>query len=159
MSEFEPRRVAHFWMRVERTPTCWLWGGSKNADGYGWFHIENERISTHRFAYRVVHGEIPDGLQIDHLCRNRACVNPDHLEAVDSRTNTLRGTSPAARNAKKTHCKRGHRLTEENVYLYKGGRTCKMCRRFHIVKQREKHLFRIKERDRLRMRKIRAGIK
>lgn len=81
-----------FNLKVHRSPGCWLWQAKLNADGYGVFSISPElSVLAHRFAYEVAVGPIPDGLVTDHLCRNRRCVNPDHLEPVTSRENTIRG--------------------------------------------------------------------
>ena len=88
---------------------------------------------AHRLAYELVKGPISDGLQIDHLCRNRACINPDHLEAVTQRENILRGEGVAALNARKTHCPQGHAYDEENTLILTGrqagARRCQICAR------------------------------
>ena len=104
-------RVAAFWAKVDRSggpEACWPWTASKNAWGYGAFSLERKSMGAHRFAYELLVGSIPDRLTLDHLCRNRACVNPHHLEAVSDRTNILRGQGQSARNALKTHCPQGH---------------------------------------------------
>lgn len=120
-----------FWSRVAITPSCWLWTGTVGSHGYGVIKIGGRAgpvLLTHRVVYEWLVGPIPDGLTIDHLCRRTLCCNPQHLEAVSTRTNTLRGTSPSAINARKTHCKGGHEFTPENTYLSKKGhRTCKTC--------------------------------
>ena len=85
------------------------------------------QVGAHRFAYTEAKGAIEDGLTIDHLCRVKACVNPSHLEAVTLRTNILRGENTAAKNARKTHCHRGHPFNEENTYRVPGGRACRQC--------------------------------
>jgi hypothetical protein len=84
-------------------------------------------MRAHRVSYVLAHGSIPDGLQLDHLCRNKLCVNPTHLEAVTARENTLRGVSVAAVNAKKTHCPRGHELSGSNLLAYRKVRSCRAC--------------------------------
>lgn len=106
---------------------CWKWTGVMHSEGYG----KIGRKYAHRVFYERLRGPIPEGLQIDHLCRNRACVNPDHLEAVTQEINLLRGNSPAAIAARKTHCIRGHELIPENIYLRKDcpSRMCNECRR------------------------------
>jgi hypothetical protein len=90
-------------------------------------------VCAHRFAYELFVDEIPDGLTLDHLCRNPRCVNPGHLEPVTQRENTLRGISPVAVNAAKTHCKHGHLLDEANTYMTNAGsRQCRTCNRLRM---------------------------
>lgn len=109
-------------------PGCWEWKGSRLKGGYAHAHRPHRRILAHRFAYELLVGPIPQGLHLDHLCRNRACVNPAHLEPVSARENILRGTSMCAANAKKTHCKRGHPYDEKNTYINpNGARSCRVC--------------------------------
>lgn len=112
---------------------CWQWTASTTAGGYGQIRDGGTRGSmlyAHRLAYEFTVGPIPDGLQLDHLCRNRACVNPSHLEPVANRENGLRGQSFAAINARKTHCPQGHEYTPENTVVYSkdGSRRCRICR-------------------------------
>jgi hypothetical protein len=108
---------------------CWEWTGSKDH-GYGSIHFRGKMIRAHRAAWRLWFGLIPNGLELDHLCRNRACVNPAHLEPVSHRENTLRGTAPVSENAAKTHCSNGHEFTPENTGRNKdGSRYCKSCLR------------------------------
>lgn len=120
------------WAKVEKTDGCWLWRGSLRPDGYGQIAMKPGAPKlAHRVAYELAKGPIPAGLTLDHLCRNRACVNPDHLEPVDNRTNTLRGIGPTAINASKEVCKRGHSLAD--AYVSKGMRYCRTCA---LAKQR-----------------------
>lgn len=104
-----------------------------NPKGYGLFWIYNTYHSAHRFIYEQLVGPIGGGLQLDHLCRVRHCVNPDHLEPVTQRVNMMRGQGLAARNAKKTHCIRGHRLAGENIHTYDNKRSCKKCHRIRYL--------------------------
>lgn len=111
---------------------CWQWLGSLSVKGYGHFYADRDRgvIRAHRWAYERLVGPIPEGLTLDHLCRNTSCVNPAHLEPVSSGTNTLRGDAVSARNARKTHCIRDHEFTPENTRIdHKGGRVCVQCKR------------------------------
>lgn len=109
---------------------CWIWCGSLGRGGYGKVGHYGKTLLAHRFVYTELVGPIPRGLQLDHLCRTRACVNPDHLEPVTCRENLMRGDTWQARNAAKTHCPRGHEYTEQNTYRYPDGRRrCILCRR------------------------------
>lgn len=112
---------------------CWEWTLRTNNKGYGLIRISGEnQISTyaHRVSYVVFKGPVPDGKQIDHLCRNRICVNPDHLEAVTAQVNVLRGNTVSAVNAAKTHCVHGHAFDPDNTKFDKRGRrSCRQCLR------------------------------
>lgn len=132
----DDRAAERFWAKVEKSDTCWEWTGGK-LRGYGQFWGGNSIGPTYayRFAYQLLVGPIPDGLEIDHLCRNRGCVNPDHLEAVTHRENMLRGQTVAAAHAAKTHCPRGHTYDEANTRVYRGMRHCRAC---HREKQAER---------------------
>ena len=124
----------HFSTKIKKTSGCWLWAGTIDNNGYGKFEVTIERFvrrvfSSHRFSYELYKGPIPAGLHIDHLCRVRNCVNPEHLEVVTPRENVLRGIGLSAINSKKTHCKNGHEFTPGNTRIKKGSRICISCAR------------------------------
>lgn len=130
--------VVRFWRYVDRRgdDDCWLWLGARVETGYGTFMTgrhEDGRMkmsNPHRFSYEIHKGPIPPKMHIDHLCRTPLCVNPYHLEIVTPKENTLRGIGPAAVNAQKTACKRGHPFTDRNTYRDKlGKRACRECQR------------------------------
>lgn len=113
---------------------CWEWTGTIAKNGYGILGVGGrggKKVYAHRASYEIFSGKIPFGLEIDHLCRNRECVNPEHLEAVTRRINILRGSGPKILgliNGNKTHCLRGHEFNEKNTRNRKsGGRTCVIC--------------------------------
>jgi hypothetical protein len=125
-----------FWSHVPQPRiegACWEWDGAKSLGGYGMFivHVPKRRcMNAHRFAYIDRFGDIPTTMHVDHVCRNRACVNPAHLRLLTNKNNVLFGTGPTAINARKTHCKYGHLLSGKNLYIRKNGyRNCKECRR------------------------------
>ena len=116
-----------FWAKVEKTDTCWLWTGALDTRGYGQFRVASppaRPLQAYRYAFELLRGPVPQGLQLDHVCRVRRCVNPNHLEPVTGRENTLRGDGPPAQNARKTHCIRGHKLPPRNN---QGRRKCRIC--------------------------------
>lgn len=122
--------VDRFWEKVDKSDECWIWTASLDRHGYGQFKLSGKMLRAHRVAYELMVGVIPDGLVIDHLCRNRACVRPDHLEPVAPIENVRRGE-----RANLTHCRNGHPYDEVNTYVGKQYRTgtiqrdCRICRR------------------------------
>ena len=129
--------------RVHRPPLgwviqengCWDWVGALRH-GYGRVHDRGRSVPAHRVSYERAKGPIPTGLTIDHLCRNRACGNPDHMETVTNVENVMRGVSAPAQNARKTHCKHGHPFTPANTGFFgRGYRRCWTCHRAYKLKQ------------------------
>ena len=133
---------------------CWVWPKGLNR-GYGRIHKDGKHQYIHRMIYEFLVAKIPSNMTLDHLCRNTKCVNPFHLEAVTLAENIMRGEGICARNARKTHCKRGHPFNKENTYVTEGRRTCWQCR---LDKHRE-YLDKKAGRKRIpRNRIIKAGI-
>lgn len=126
---------ARFLQKVDQSGECWEWKAQRIWSGYGSFFLNGKHVGAHRAAYRLFVGPIPDGLTIDHLCRNRACVRPSHLEVVSGRENTLRGDAVTAINARKAWCSHGHPFDAANTYFGPGGRrSCRACGRFRTAK-------------------------
>lgn len=134
MSAYRPAED-RFWAKVAKsTPgACWEWTASLTSTGYGQFNDGSRIRTAHRFAYELVVGPVPDGLVLDHLCRNATCINPAHLEPVTQRENIMRSpTAPPALNARKTHCKHGHELDGANLRIRERPnrlpeRVCRTC--------------------------------
>lgn len=140
--------IVRFTRRVDKVDDgCWLWTGCLVTGGYGAFNDGKRQVNAHIWAYRHFIGEVPAGLTLDHTChsndltcvggpcRHRRCVNPNHLEPVTQRENTLRGRGLSAANAAKTHCKRGHAFTPTNTgrYIDRFGRSHRVCRACHAA--------------------------
>lgn len=142
------QEMARFWGSVEKQPSdrCWVWQGALNSAGYGLMMWQGRVTRAHRIAYELHKGPIPIGLELDHLCRNRRCVNPAHLEAVTSLTNWERGRSISRLNVAKTHCKNGHPFDETNTGNLNGGRRCRLC---HAERERAANSIKIRERRNL----------
>jgi hypothetical protein len=135
-----PTDADRFWAKVVEIDGCWVWQSTRFDNGYGGFTVGKRLVRAHRFAYEQMVGEIPDGLQLDHLCRNRLCVNPDHLDPVTPRVNTRRSTSLAAINSRKTHCPKGHPYDDVNTRFERDGRrTCRTCRNAECRAYYHKH--------------------
>lgn len=123
-----PDRIRSFQANAD-PDGCWLWPGC-TSDGYGRGYASNKgrKVTVHRFAYELLVGPIPDGLHIDHLCRNPRCFNPAHLEPVTPKENNRRGKNCGVFNTPADHCPRGHAYTDDNAYWSKGKyRMCKTC--------------------------------
>ena len=126
MTPFDQR----FWSKVDFLSDphgCWIWRGNV-SNGYGRFTIGATGFRAHRVSYAITTGAPEVGQHVDHMCRNKLCVNPAHLEAVSHRENVIvRGTGPFAARARQTHCKWGHEFTPENTIIHGGRRECHAC--------------------------------
>lgn len=140
-----PFEDPRFWSKVDQhsgvvvlETECWLWTAANNGNGYGVFTVQRKHIYAHRYSWEQTHNEkIQNNLQIDHLCKNTLCVNPDHLEPVTHRENLMRSSGWAAINANKTHCPQGHEYTKENTRIADGSRDCRICdKNSSIIKAR-----------------------
>jgi hypothetical protein len=142
---------------TEPNSGCWLWIGSVGSHGYAQIGVESGTTIVHRILYEKAYGAIPKGLECDHLCRVRCCVNPDHIELVTRRENIKRGFSPCAKQMLQRHCKRGHPLFGDNLITYKTkygiARRCKLCRSLQPSQSKEAKRFRAQ-----RAYKIRRGV-
>lgn len=125
--------LIRFWSKAEigKASECWNWVGAINGSGYGSYRTGKQTNDSHRMAYQLSKGTIAPGMQIDHLCRNRKCQNPNHLEEVTQHENMRRGIAGWQQLAK-THCPQGHAYSAENTYLYKRRRSCRIC---GVIKQ------------------------
>jgi hypothetical protein len=140
-----------FWIKVNKTDGCWLWTGNTLKGGYGYFWFTGKNVLAHRFAYELLVGPIPDGLELDHIknngCTNRNCVKaiadefgPAHLEPVTRLENQRRGNTFTARNSSRTECPKGHSYEGENLYIHpsSGRRGCRICINISAKKYRER---------------------
>jgi hypothetical protein len=129
-----PSLEERFWMKVNARGVCWEWTGAMSDTGYGWFFMGRPEGGTgaHRAAWRLLIGDIPDGLVLDHLCRNRKCVNPAHMEPVTEMVNIRRGASPMVMASLANICMRGHSLADAYLAHRADGRVTRRCRTCHI---------------------------
>ena len=126
------KQIKNFMNKIKQSRNCWVWTSTKDKSGYGRFKLNYKMVSAHRLSYELFKCEIPIGLDLDHLCCNKSCVNPDHLEAVTTKENIRRGNTGKYIHLfqkLKTHCKRGHEYSQKNTYLYKKIRHCMECNR------------------------------
>ena len=129
-----PTPEERFWAKVDATGICWEWTAALSDTGYGSFRLGNG-IGAHRAAWQFLVGEIPSGLVLDHLCRNRRCVNPDHLEPVTQQVNAARGGAPTHVLARSGMCHKGHTLTAEDYVHRSDGRVTALCRKCARARQ------------------------
>jgi hypothetical protein len=137
-----PSTIERFYaaIRTDLSTGCWNWTKWTDRGGYGGFRHQGKLVLTHRFAYEYFREPIPSGLQIDHLCRNRACCNPWHLEVITAEDHCQRSPiSPTAVNARKVYCKRGHEFTRDNTYHGTNGRECLICKQMLRKRRARKH--------------------
>lgn len=134
-AEFWESKVGSHYIPEPNTG-CWLWTKNLGRGGYAQAKIHFLTRNAARVFYEAFRGPIPDGLQLDHLCRQRSCVNPEHLEAVTARVNTLRSRAPSALNARKTHCPAGHPFDEKNTGYADAKHTMRRCLKCHASRQR-----------------------
>lgn len=143
MNSINIKTIIRFLKKIDDSGKCWNWTASKFFNGYGQFTLYGRKnFKAHRFSYELFKGEIPKGFDLDHLCRNRSCVNPDHLEIVTRKVNLLRGDlSTNNHNKKKTHCPKGHEFKESNLAKWElahGKRSCIICNRNNDKRCRDK---------------------
>ena len=119
--------MERFWSKVDRTDACWNWIGAINEKGYGLFRFNGKTSKAHRVSYILTFGGIDDNMVMDHLCRNRKCVNPKHLDPVTQKENIGRGLSGKVNNSqsRKTHCPKGHEYSGVSKI---GTRICHKCK-------------------------------
>lgn len=141
--EYHERLVSRFWSKVDKSGECWEWTSTTLPGGYGTFRVApqsrpdlQQKAVAHRVAYQLEVGPIPNGLQLDHLCRNRSCVNPAHLEAVTQQENIRRGEVGRNMSDKKC-CPKGHAYSSDNTRINaSGARVCRLCQRDHARRYR-----------------------
>lgn len=135
------RDIERFFGYVDTSTGCWTWQG-QTTNGYGRFSVGQRNLYAHRFAFEFFNGPIPDDYEIDHLCLERSCVRPSHLEAVTAHENNMRSNSRAALNARRTHCAQGHPLSGDNLSIVVNEgvrrRRCRECGRARTREYKER---------------------
>jgi hypothetical protein len=134
LKQLREDQVQRFWAQITKTRTCWIWNGYVTRWGYGRFSFNGKGLAAHRLSLNLVGIETPPHLVADHICRNKLCVNPNHLRVVTQRVNSLENNfGPTEMNHRKSHCIHGHRFDRENTrtYIREGTlrRACKTCQR------------------------------
>lgn len=132
------RRKSPVEYAIDQESGCWIWQRAIDGKGYGQMRVKGKMRRAHRVLFERVNGPIAPSMTLDHLCRNRPCVNPAHLESVTMRENILRGNSTSAQNAIKTHCPQGHPYSPDNTWVHtkRGTRICKQCRAEYETRKR-----------------------
>ena len=142
MSDYTPSNLpARLTEKISQHESgCWNWIACRHTNGYGKLGYQGRTWLAHRCVYTILVGDIPDGLVLDHVCRNRLCVNPSHLRPCTNRENILApgSQSPSALQAQRTACQVGHPLSGDNLYLYEGKRDCLTCRRERTRRSNER---------------------
>lgn len=124
----------HSKIRINPETWCWEWNTCQNENGYGYFGLKGRNWRSHRFSYLIHVGDLMPNLIIDHLCNNKLCCNPVHLEQITQSENIRRGNSFIAQQARQTHCKRGHPLSGTNLYITPDKRrNCRICRKLNAI--------------------------
>lgn len=140
LSNWDDSDYRKFWSSVKKTRGCWNWRHIKKPNQYGSFYTKGISYRAHRISVVLSGRDIPEFMVVDHMCRNRSCVNPKHLRVVTSKINILAGVGVSAQNARKTHCRNGHKFLKENTYGIKLntttgiGRDCRICRAMSSAK-------------------------
>lgn len=151
------KALARFWSKVDKNGPipahrpelgpCWMWTAGRSGNGYGTFHpCHGETCNAHEISYRLAKGDVQEGFERDHLCRIRHCVNPNHIEAVTSQVNVLRGSGITAAHARKTHCVAGHPMVPGNLYADHRGIGRGRCAECTRARNRESHARRVRRR-------------
>lgn len=149
-----PEYAPRFWARVDKTGGCWEWRGYRNTQGYGAFPFKHPELGwvlvlAYRLSYLLTNGPVRDGLELDHVCRNRGCCNPAHLEPVTHRENLVRGHPFGAQHSLTTHCPQGHEYAGDNLSLHRKknrqgkdyvSRECRACKREAERKRKQRRL-------------------